>query len=140
LIQLPLLWSSNILPPLGFVILCCLRKSCVAHSVQMVSPLLSLYVDIPHYVDITQLNHYAILNMVSFERPADGVRNFIFFFILQSCLSYFLQNGFFGSKQYCVPIYVWVRTQKCAWALTTDELMKITNLHIFIHGLNMLST
>jgi hypothetical protein len=79
-IQLPLLWSSNIFPSIRFIIICCHRKSCVVHSLQMLSPLSSLCFDLPHNVDITKLNHYDIIqNMVLIEKPVDGLNNIVFY-------------------------------------------------------------
>jgi hypothetical protein len=80
------------------------------------------------------LNHYIIQNMASVEKPTDGIRNFTF----QHCLSYFLDANSIALLH--TLNYAWVRSKKCAWALTTDDLMKNTDLHIFILGLNILST
>jgi hypothetical protein len=40
--------------------------------------------------------------MVSVEKPVDSIRNFIIFETLPFL---FFENGFFGSKEYCVAIY-----------------------------------
>jgi hypothetical protein len=56
-------------------IICCHRKSCVVHSVHMVSPLPSVCFCVPHNVDITKVNCYDIIQiMVTIEKTADGVR------------------------------------------------------------------
>jgi hypothetical protein len=44
----------------------------------VVSPLSSVCFDIPHDIDITKLNCCDVIhNMVTIEKPADGVRYFI---------------------------------------------------------------
>jgi hypothetical protein len=127
--------QPNIFLPLEFTMICCLRKSCVVLSLQMVCPLSSSLFYIRWNVDITKLNHYDIIqNTVSFEKPAEGIRNFSFFqtsalhFLFFAKCIFWIQTVLRSFVYWIMPC---VRTEKCSSAVTTDELMNYWLAHFY---------
>jgi hypothetical protein len=99
----------------------------------MVSPLSSVSFDIPHNLDITKLIHYDIIhNMVTVQKPVGGIRIVHNFFNFNSAFLFFVKIDILDPNSIAFLYIMNYALVMTTWAVTTDELMKITDLHIFI--------